>query len=216
MGLETHPKKRQRGVDESCVWGVQIEGRAALLGAPRHKISAMMVLLLTLACYGVASAETIDMLTGQAAYICCFRRPLMAVLNFLYKQAEEGGSRSKPFLMHPWARNELAVLGLLLPLSISNLRVPYAPSLFGSDASLEAAGGISLPVAAAAVGEIWRRIPMRLRGQRLLDPVSADLRISGLDEGGDSDDSHGDEIVHENVAVVSAVERAQDFWASTD
>ena len=42
-GIETHPKKRRRGDDCATVWGVEIEGKAGLIGAPRHKIAAMMI-----------------------------------------------------------------------------------------------------------------------------------------------------------------------------
>ena len=59
-GLERHPKKEKRRVDNACFWGAELEGKTGLLGAPRHKLAALMVLLTTLARIGVATNEVIE------------------------------------------------------------------------------------------------------------------------------------------------------------
>ena len=83
-------------------------------------------------------------------------------------------------------------MAFLLPLSIANLRATYTDTLFAADASLDAAGGVAYRLRTGLVGELWRRIPLKLKGQRLLDHLSADLRASGFDVGGDYDESEED------------------------
>ena len=74
-------------------------------------------------------------------------------------------------------------MAFLLPFSLANLRASYTDKLLGSDASLQAAGGVACKVGVGSVEDLWRRIPLKLRGQRLLDHISAHLKSSGLDVG---------------------------------
>ena len=66
---------------------------------------------------------------------------------------------------------------------------------------------------------VWRRIPLKLKGQRLLDHRSADLRASGLDIGGDSDSSEEGDFEWPTFDVeppaLTMLQQAEDFWAST-
>ena len=165
-GLERHAGTAKRGVEVATFWGIEVESKVSLVGPLRHKLEALMVLLLRFALMGLGSHEVLDMITGQLAYICSFRRPLMAVLNFVYRQARCDGARSTPFRISTWARNELTVMALSSPLSIANLRASYSDTLLSSDASLQAAGGVAYNMATRLTEELWRRVPLKLRGQR--------------------------------------------------
>ena len=112
-GLERHPKKARRQVDTGSFWGVEVEGRAGLVGIPRHKIACLMFLLLWFGMSGVATTEVLEMLAGQLAYALCFRRPLMAVLSHVYRQASSEGSRFTKYRMGMWACNELICAAML-------------------------------------------------------------------------------------------------------
>ena len=125
----------------------------------------------------------------------------MAVLNLVYRQASSDGTRSAPFRISTWARNELAVMAFLLPLSIANLRATYGDTILASDASLQAAGGVAYKMGTRLTEELWRRIPLKLRGQRLLDHLSADLRAAGFDVGGDTDESEASDTMPEPVST---------------
>ena len=118
----------------------------------------------------------------------------MAVFNFVYRQASCDGARSTPFRISTCAQNVLAVMAFLLPFSIANLGATYSDTLLASDASLTAAGGVAYKMGTRLTEELWRRAPPKLRGQRLLDHLSADLKASGFDVEEESDES--DEEVH--------------------
>ena len=219
-GLERHAGKAKRGVEVATFWGIEVEGKVGLAGPPRHKLGALMVLLLRFALMGLGSHELLDMITGQLAYICSFRRPLMAVLNFVYRQASCDGVRSTPFRISTWARNELAVMAFLLPLSIANLRATYSDTLLASDASLTAAGGVAYKMGTKLTEELWRRVPLKLKGQRLLDHLSADLKASGFDVDGESEESDG-EVDSDNeefnaLTTASPSLEADLFWEETE
>ena len=110
-------------------------------------------------------------------------------------------------------------MALLLPLSVCNLRAAYTDTLIASDASPDAAGGVACKIGQSLVAEVWRRIPLKLKGQRLLDHRAADLRGSGLDIGGDSDSSEEGECerptLYAEPPTLTPLQRAEDFWAST-
>ena len=144
----------------------------------------------------------------------------MAVLNFVYRQASCDGAPSTPFRISTWARNELAVMALLLPLSIANLRASYSDKLLASDASLQAAGGVAYKMGSTLTEELWRRVPLKLRGQRLLDHLSADLKASGFDVEGESEESEEEvEDVYEEMPMLddsSPTAESEAFWESTE
>ena len=179
VGLERHKGKAKRKEHDGSFWGAELEGKAGLISAPRHKLAALMVLLLQFSRDGVCTIELLEMLTGQLAYVLCFRRALMAILSHTYRQTSADGGRSSSFRMSTWSRNELACAGLLLPMAITNLRAEYHDELLGVDASLEAAGGVGCKLPSSVTQEFWRRTPVKTKGQKLLNHIESDLKGAG-------------------------------------
>ena len=196
MGLERHPKKAKRGETHATFWGAEIDGSAGYVGAPRYKLAGLMYLLLVFASTGVTSIVTLEMVAGQLAYACGFRRPLLAALCYVYRQQSPDGDRHSKFRMHPWARNELSCLAYLLPLACSDLTVGFADKLFGADASLTAAGGMCSRASVELTKEMWRRCCKRPKHRGLLDPATAALRLDGhegVDEVSSDESVEGDD-----------------------
>ena len=104
----------------------------------------------------------LELLIGQLAYLGCFKRPLLAILCHIFRQSSPDGARDIISGLHSWARNELVcLLAFLLPLAVTNLRIGFTDTLFGADASLDAAGGTKVRVSTSLVQELWRRAPRK-------------------------------------------------------
>ena len=108
-----------------------MEGDEGLLGVPRPKLLALMEATVDVCLFGIVDLELLESLLGSWAYVFSFRRPLFALFCHVYRQAPPASAgRSTPFLLHPWARNELLLAAVLAPLSLADLRVSYLPMLF--------------------------------------------------------------------------------------
>ena len=103
----------------------------------------------------------------------------------------------------------------LLPFSIANLRASCSDTLLASDTSLTAAGGVAYEMCTRIAEELWCRVPLKLKGQRLLDHLSADLKASGFDVEGESDESEEeiDDVYEElpNLGASSPTSEADTF-----
>ena len=146
---------------EATFSGAQLDRASGTLGAPRHKIGALAALLFGIAVRGLTTDVMLEMLTGQLAYVGCFRRPLLAARGHVFRQVSPDGRRETLFRFHSWARNELMCLAFLLPLAVTNLRIRFSNKLYGADASLDAAGGTRIRVSTTMVQELWRRSPRK-------------------------------------------------------
>ena len=87
MGHERHLKKAKRREVHATFWGAEVDGCAGYVGAPRYKLAGLMFLLLVFASTGITSIATSEMVAGQLAYACGFRRPLLAALCYVYSHS---------------------------------------------------------------------------------------------------------------------------------
>ena len=93
-------------------------------------------------------------------------------------------------------------------------------SQWGISLPLAAYSGVAYQFCSTLTEELWRRVPLKLRGQRLLDHLSADLKASGFDVEGESEESEEEvEDVYEEMPMLGAsstTAEAEAFWESTE
>ena len=95
-----------------------------------------------------------------------------------------------------WCRNELLLLGILGPVTLSDLRAKYDTNIYSSDASPFGIGVTSVFVGERVAKELWRRADIAGRSRVLLHKISAELKEVGIDNWEDTlaaDDMDDDE-----------------------
>ena len=129
-GLRFHMVKAVRWAAVFAAWGCCLEGDVGWLGIPRYKLVELAILTLEVAWLGIVDLELLECLLGSWAYALSFRRHMFCILHALYRQAPPASAgdgpaaRLFPFRLHPWARNELILLGALAASTLCNLRAP--------------------------------------------------------------------------------------------
>ena len=93
-GIWAKPRERLR---KRHSVGAQLDSASGTLGAPRHKIGALAALLFGIAVRGLTTVVMLEMLTGQLAYVGCFRRPLLVALGLVFCQTSPDGLRETVF-----------------------------------------------------------------------------------------------------------------------
>ena len=179
MGMTINEKKRVRRELVVTAWGAQLEGDVGWVGAPRHKLLYLMYLTALLAIGGVCSEDILGTVNGVWAYVLTFRRSLFSLMFHVYRCASPDGCRGSPFRLGTWSRNELLLLSILGPFSLTDMRADFDPVVYAADASPYGLGVVAAEVGKPVVAELWRRADVQGRTRHLLHALSASLREIG-------------------------------------
>ena len=167
-------EKTQRRARAGRVWGAWLDGARGTLAGPPERRAALALLSLRLAVCGWGSPALMRRLLGAWVFHLMFRRAAFSVLDAAFRfahaatpptvqegapQVGEPGGPPEPTRVARLpqdARAELAVLAVLSPLLVANLRAPVAPRLWCSDASPSMGAVVHADLPAAAARELWR------------------------------------------------------------
>ena len=97
----------------------------------------------------------------------------------VYRCASPDGCRGSPFRLGTWSRNELLLLSILGPFSLTDMRADFDPVVYAADASPYGLGVVAAEVGKPVVAELWRRADVQGRTRHLLHALSASLREIG-------------------------------------
>ncbi len=161
------------------------------LGAPYAKRLGLGLLSAAVSSLRQTSDAVIASVVGSWVSVLLYRRPLMAVMNQLFKVVPPDELNTEFPLLRPLRRaaaEELQILSVLAPITCSNLSAPFGEEVYATDAS-NLGGGIAVAKADEAVVKIgWRsadrkgsNIPMMRRSQAILASHDVDFEELPLD-----------------------------------
>lgn len=180
VGLSDHPKKRLRRAAVYSAWGAQIEGRHGFVGMKRERLVALSIASMRAAKSPAVTRRLVESMLGSWAFAFQFRRCLFSLVHQLYGEGPVEGNESTPFKPSKKAREEMQLLAILGPTSLTQLRAQVAPKLYATDASPVGAGAVSAEVGSVVAQEIYRRGDTRGFHTRLLPPISEELHKMGV------------------------------------
>ena len=179
-GLSYHPKKRVRRASTFTAWGAEIQGKEGLLGAKRSRLCSLSFASGLAAKSPALTKKVLEVLLGCWAFCFQFRRPLFSIIHDLYHVGSPDGRHDSPFSPSRQIRQELLLLAVLGPTSLTQLRSPVCPILYGSDASPDGAGMVKCNVGREVAQEVFRRADPRGFHTRLLSRPAAYLHEIGF------------------------------------
>ena len=128
---------------------------------------------------GYASTALLEVLAGCWVSILLFRRPIMAVMSLIYA-TKRGHSRQDVVKLSAELKGELALLIVLAPLAVTDMRADVADHIYESDASNWGTAHVRGAVPEAIYDELLRHSCARGSWNRLLAPSQQWLYAHGL------------------------------------
>lgn len=180
VGLIQHERKRKRNQTQGILLGADFDGSVGKVMAPRSRLYFLSMLSLLVACRGTCTKQLLQILLGCWVHALLFRRPLLALMDHLFKDCQNRAA-DQVFCLDPKSRNELILLSLLGATAQSDLRAKYCPKIFTMDASPSGGAVCAADLGSTACKEIWRHTEQRGYYTRLQSPVSSLLTEIGLD-----------------------------------
>jgi len=180
VGLVSHPGKQKRFQTQGVLLGADFDGVKGRVSAPRSRVQLLMWVSALVAKKGTCTKQLLASLLGCWVHVILFRRPLLALIDALFKFGE-GQPPTKVLCLSDHARHELMSLCLLGTCAQADLRVSVAPKIFALDASPWAGGIVVADSSATAVAELWRHSEQKGFHTNLLSPAAAALKGLGLD-----------------------------------
>lgn len=182
VGLQAHPKKKQRRTFHTQVLVAEIEGEQGLVGPSRGRLLQLARISAEVAVLGIGDEKIVEALTGLWAYCAQYRRPMFSFMHAVYHQrGPESGETL--FKITRDARNEFMILAMLAPLCLNDLTVHPDPFLYCVDASPSGAGCCRVEVGENVSRQIWRRgDKLGYHRMPLLSRLGAALKGAGWDE----------------------------------
>ena len=129
------------------------------LAAPADKRLGLAMVSAILANQRFTSDALHACLVGSWTSVALYRRPLMSVLDKLYKVIPPQQLNTENPSLWPLSREaaqELLLLACLAPVMSSNLSVPFSSSIFAPDASLSKGGSCVAEVDEKLAKTLWR------------------------------------------------------------
>eukprot|EP00971_Amphidinium_carterae_P351448 6492119-Amphidinium_carterae.1 len=181
VGLHPHPGKCVRDASSALVLGAHVDGSRGCILAPPLRTLVLMRVTMEMVRLGCVDLDTLAVLVGCWVHVCMYRRPLLCLLHDTYLLlASRPNLESSTVRLRDHVKCELLALALLSVLAVSDLRSPYCPWLFGTDASPYAAGVVRAEVGVHAAAELWRVGELRGYHAKLLPARSEMLHASGM------------------------------------
>ena len=111
------------------------------------------------------------MLGGSWISIAIYRRPLMIIPDQLFKQMVGDNSEVVSLDLH--STSELALMAVLAPLAVTNLRAQVTTTVWALDASPTAGAWVSTPVPQRTAEVLWQHGERRGLYSRLVSSALA-------------------------------------------
>ena len=180
VGLVSHPGKQKRFQTEGTILGADFDGKCGRVSANRPRVLLLMWITAVVCLKGTCTRQFLCSLLGCWIHIVLFRRPLLSLIDALFKE----GFDRKPtevFCLSNHAKHELISLCLLGPCAQADLRVSFAPKIYALDASPWAGGIVVADSNNHAVAELWRHSEQKGFYTHVLGPAGDTLKGLGLD-----------------------------------
>ena len=168
------------------------------LAAPADKRLGLAMVSAILANQRFTSDSLHACLVGPGTSVVLYRRPLMSVLDKLYKVIPLQQLNTEDPSLRPLSREaaqELLLLACLAPVMSSNLSVPFSSSIFAPDASLSKGGFCVAEVDQRLAKALWRSADRKGANLPLMRSSALPLLIHDetFEEFGDEEDFGTDE-----------------------
>ena len=191
VGLVSHPGKQRRFETEGVLLGADLDGIAGRVSAPRSRI-LMLILVTSIVCRrGTCTRQMLSSILGCWIHVVLFRRPLLALIDALFKEGIHLGD-NKTFRLSSQARHELMSLCILGTCAQADLRVSFCPRIYALDASPWGGGIVVTEATSAATSELWRHSEQRGYHTNLLGQAASCLKELGFDSAGELDQGFDD------------------------
>ena len=111
--------------------GGEVDGELGTISASRTRMWNL-IMAFEYAAESVVSPDLIQRLLGHAMVVCVLHRSGMSIFRYLYDFVQHGGAPRK---LNPSEANECRVFAGLVPLLVSNMKMPWSPIITCTDAS---------------------------------------------------------------------------------
>ena len=184
VGLIPHEKKAFRDETHATFWGVDVDGTAGLVRGSLKRAIPLAGILFKMAELGVSTGGLMQVVVGSLISLFLYRRRLLALLDPLFG-AYRGVSPRAIVALSGEVRSTLCLCGMLLPLSVTNLRAASPQVIAASDASGWGEAGVIAGIPRALGKEMLRHSLRKSVWTKLLAPADAWLRSHDLLEAED-------------------------------
>eukprot|EP00438_Fugacium_kawagutii_P010778 Skav220890 [mRNA] locus=scaffold3880:13453:20349:+ [translate_table: standard] len=189
VGLKSHPGKARRCETKGTILGADFDGIRGRVSAPRDRTILLMWLTALVAKLGTCTRQVLCSLLGCWVHVILFRRPLLALIDALFKEGI-GNAPTKVFKLSSHARHELISLVVLGPCAQADLRVNHCPKVFSLDASPYGGAIVTAETTTSLTQELWRHAEQRGYHTNLVGPAGSILRELGLDSVEELEHNH--------------------------
>lgn len=191
VGLVSHPGKQRRYETQGTLLGADFDGKKGIVCAPRPRVLLLAWITALVCKKGTCTRQLLSSLVGCWIHVVLFRRPLLALMDALFKVISKGPSK-QVICLSSQCRHELMSLCLLCYTAQSDLRADVCPKIYALDASPWGAGIVVADSCKTVTAELWRHSEQRGYHTNLLGPAGCTLKELGIDpvedlESGSSD-----------------------------
>ena len=162
LGIPISKKKQFTKEYSFQAWGTSVDSVTGRVGTPMLKLKQLEGLLLDVCQLPKISQKLLQKTLGLLVHPCMHQRLIMSLLQEAYLFVNKLGSTG-PAKLPKSVREELLLVGLLLPLCHSNVRWPVSSRIGASDASLKG-GGRAVTLASNSVAQTLYRFSVH-RGE---------------------------------------------------
>ena len=186
VGLVSHPGKQRRFETQGTLLGSDFDGRKGIVCAPRPRVLLLSWVTAVVCKKGTCTRQLLASLVGCWIHVVLFRRPLLSLMDALFKVIAWGPSK-EVICLSSHCRHELMSLCLVGFCAQADLRAKFCPKIYALDASPWGAGIVVADSNSIATAEFWRHSEQRGYHTNLLGPAASTLKELGLDPLGDSE-----------------------------
>ena len=155
LGIPISKKKQFTKEYTFQAWGTSVDSVTGRVGTPMLKLKQLEGLLLDVCQLPKVSQKLLQKVLGLLVHPCMHQRLIMSLLQEAYLFVNKLG-KTGPAKLPKSVREELLLVGLLLPLCHSNIRWPVSSRVGASDASLKG-GGRAVTLASNSVAQTLYR-----------------------------------------------------------
>ena len=180
VGLVSHPGKQRRFETQGTLLGADFDGKKGVACAPRPRVLLLAWVTAVVCKKGTCTRQLLSSIVGCWIHVVLFRRPLLSLMDALFKEISKGPSKHVVCLSSQ-CRHELMSLCFLGFSAQADLRATFCPKVYALDASPWGAGIVVADSCSTATAEFWRHSEQRGYHTNLLSPAGSTLKELGMD-----------------------------------
>lgn len=163
-GAKVKESKKVDAALKATVWGSEVDGAAGTVGTPAKKVVELARLTVDVLHTGYGDYRVLSRLVGSWNPVLMHARAAFAILERAFVLVADLSARPEESVrIPPRVWGELALLVIVAPVMVTNLRSPVAQWLYLTAASLQR-GGITRARLSPTLGaELWRFADLRGR-----------------------------------------------------